>query len=84
MPHVGEQHADTGNANSRNPFEEQKPVVSDYTAKEIATLSSKLEKQLGPEYISSRPGAGGARVHYLSAGMEHGMTRNALANQILR
>jgi len=44
-----------------------KPHVSEYTAQEIATLSSRLEKQLGPEYISSRPGAGGGKVHYLSA-----------------
>jgi DNA repair and recombination protein RAD52 len=26
-----------------------------------------LEKQLGPEYISTRPGAGGGKVHYLAA-----------------
>ena len=52
---------------SVNPFEEVKPHVSEYTAQEIATLSSRLEKQLGPEYISSRPGAGGGKVHYLSA-----------------
>ena len=44
-----------------------KPHISEYTAQEIATLSSRLEKQLGPEYISSRPGAGGGKVHYLSA-----------------
>ena len=61
----GEQHKSTGNAT--NPFEEVKPHVSEYTAQEIATLSSRLEKQLGPEYISSRPGAGGGKVHYLSA-----------------
>ena len=52
---------------SVNPFEEVKPHISEYTAQEIATLSSRLEKQLGPEYISSRPGAGGGKVHYLSA-----------------
>ena len=44
-----------------------KPHVNEYTAQEIATLSSRLEKQLGPEYISSRPGAGGGKVHYLAA-----------------
>ena len=61
----GEQHKPT--ATSVNPFEEVKPHIREYTAQEIATLSSRLEKQLGPEYISSRPGAGGGKVHYLSA-----------------
>ena len=61
----GDQHKSA--ATSVNPFEEVKPHVSEYTAQEIATLSSRLEKQLGPEYISSRPGAGGGKVHYLSA-----------------
>jgi DNA repair and recombination protein RAD52 len=43
------------------------PRVSEWTAQEIATLASRLEKQLGPEYISTRPGAGGGKVHYLAA-----------------
>src|SRR5262245_59935560 len=47
-----------------NPFEEPKTRMCEYTAKEIATLQSRLDKQLGPEYISSRPGASGQRVHY--------------------
>lgn len=50
-----------------NPFEEAKPRISEWTAKEIATIASKLDKQLGPEYISSRSGPGGSRVHYLTA-----------------
>ncbi len=54
-------------ATTTNPFEDVKPRVSDYTAQEIATLSSRLEKQLGPEYISSRPGASGQKVHYIAA-----------------
>lgn len=41
--------------------------MSEWTAKEIATISSRLDKQLGPEYISSRAGPGGSRVHYLTA-----------------
>lgn len=41
--------------------------MSDFTAQEIATLQSRLDKQLGPEYISTRPGAGGGKVHYLAA-----------------
>ena len=50
-----------------NPFEEPQQRISAFTAQEIATLQSRLEKQLGPEYISSRIGPGGARVHYLAA-----------------
>lgn len=63
---VGEQHRPSG-AISANPFEETKPRMSEYTAQEIATLQSRLDKQLGPEYISSRPGAAGQKVHYLAA-----------------
>ncbi|KAL9031019.1 MAG: hypothetical protein Q9196_000920 [Gyalolechia fulgens] len=65
MPGVGDQHKAT-NA-SENPYEEVKSHVSEYTAQEIATLSSRLEKQLGPEYISTRPGASGQKVPYLAA-----------------
>jgi DNA repair and recombination protein RAD52 len=50
-----------------NPFEEVIPRISEYTAKEIATLQSRLDRQLGPEYISTRPGNGGGKVHYLAA-----------------
>ncbi len=50
-----------------NPFEETKPHILEYTAAEIATVSRRLEKQLGPEYISARAGPGGGKVHYLSA-----------------
>lgn len=50
-----------------NPYDEIKRHISEYTAREIATLSSRLEKQLGPEYISTRPGASGQRVPYLAA-----------------
>ena len=60
---VGEQHSHA----ATNPFEEVKPHVSEYTASEIATLASRLQKQLGPEYISSRAGPGGSKVHYMSA-----------------
>lgn len=41
--------------------------MSLWTAQEIATIASKLDKQLGPEYISNRSGPGGQRVHYLTA-----------------
>lgn len=41
--------------------------MSEYTAQQIATLQSRLEKQLGPEYISSRAGPSGQKVHYIAA-----------------
>ena len=63
----GEQHLSTGVKTITNPFDEVKPRVSEYTATEIATLQSRLEKQLGPEYISSRAGPSGQKVHYLAA-----------------
>jgi len=50
-----------------NPFETQRPHISAYTAQEIATLHSKLEKQLGPEYLSARKGPSGQTVHYITA-----------------
>ena len=62
-PSPGKQH----NAGIINPFEEPQQRISEYTAQEIATLQSRLEKQLGPEYISSRAGPGGQKVHYVSA-----------------
>ena len=67
---VGDQHK--ANGAPPNPFDdpeqtEKKQHISEYTAQEIATLQSRLDKQLGPEYISSRPGAGGQKVHYLAA-----------------
>jgi DNA repair and recombination protein RAD52 len=49
----------------------------EYTAQEIATLQSRLDKQLGPEYISSRPGQGNQKVHYVS-----GEKVIALANEV--
>ncbi|KAJ8059834.1 hypothetical protein OCU04_011464 [Sclerotinia nivalis] len=64
MPAPGDQH--NGRAIA-NPFEEVKPRISEYTAQEIATLQSRLEKQLGPEYISSRSGPSGQKVHYITA-----------------
>jgi DNA repair and recombination protein RAD52 len=50
-----------------NPFEDQASRVNEFTAQEIATLQSRLNKQLGPEYISTRQGAGGIKVPYLAA-----------------
>lgn len=68
----GDQHK-SNSAAAANPFVdsgEQEPKqqqVNAYTAAEIATLQSRLEKNLGPEFISSRPGAGGQKVYYLGA-----------------
>ncbi|KAJ5143979.1 uncharacterized protein N7515_002766 [Penicillium bovifimosum] len=54
-------------AATANPFEEPQRRINEYTAQEIATLQARLDKKLGPEYISARPGAAGQKVHYLSA-----------------
>jgi len=61
--------------NVRNPFSEH--VVTPFTAQEIATLQARLNKQLGPEYLSYRPGGGGAQVAYLE-----GQKAIALANDV--
>ena len=73
---VGDQHRggpksvmmpNANGSTTGNPFEEPQRRMNEYTAQEIATLQARLDKKLGPEYISSRPGAAGQRVHYLSA-----------------
>lgn len=61
--HPGQQHQMPG-ANY-NPF--LAPAVTPYSAQQIATLQSKLNKQLGPEYLSQRAGPGGKKVHYIQA-----------------
>ena len=64
----GNQHRSAPpDSTTANPFDPSLRRISQYTAQEIATLSSRLEKQLGPEYISSRPGAAGQKVHYVAA-----------------
>jgi DNA repair and recombination protein RAD52 len=60
----GDQHK---GAATFNPFEEPQQHISEYTAQEVATLQSKLERQLGPEWLTTRPGAGGSKVHYVTA-----------------
>lgn len=65
MPLPGDQHKET--PASVNPFLPIVPRISEWTAQEIATLQSRLDKQLGPEFISTRPGAGGGKVHYIAA-----------------
>ncbi|KAF2718205.1 hypothetical protein K431DRAFT_348900 [Polychaeton citri CBS 116435] len=64
MPLPGDQHKDT--PASFNPFVPPVPRMSEYTAREVATLQARLDRQLGPEYISTRQGAGGGKVHYLA------------------
>ena len=59
----------------KNPFDERR--VNDFTAQEIASLQSRLNKQLGPEFISHRSGAGGSKVAYLE-----GTKAIALANDV--
>ncbi|KAI0423902.1 hypothetical protein F5Y09DRAFT_336209 [Xylaria sp. FL1042] len=61
-PCPGDQHSSIA-----NPFEEAKPRISEFTAAEIATLQVRLEKQLGPEYLSARSGPSGQKVHYIAA-----------------
>ncbi|KAL4889037.1 hypothetical protein BDV59DRAFT_123083 [Aspergillus ambiguus] len=76
MPAVGDQHRggptsimmpNSNGTMTENPFEEPQRRMSEYTAQQIATLQARLDRKLGPEYISSRPGAAGQRVHYLAA-----------------
>lgn len=62
--HPGDQHKPAAIA---NPYAKEENRISPYTAVEIATLQAKLDQQLGPEFISSRPGAGGKKVHYIQA-----------------
>lgn len=64
MSSPGAQHR---NDPAQNPFEEPKKRVSEFTAQEIATLQSRLDQKLGPEYLSSRPGPGNKKVHYITA-----------------
>lgn len=63
---AGDQHKANGSTTT-NPFEDARPRISEYTAQEIATLQSRLDKQLGPEYISFRNGPGQQKVPYLVA-----------------
>ncbi|KAK9432299.1 hypothetical protein V1505DRAFT_413752 [Lipomyces doorenjongii] len=57
MPFPGEQHQDKcASWQGRD---------SSWTDTDIAVLKAKLDRQLGPEYISSRPSPGGGTAHYL-------------------
>ncbi|RKF54893.1 DNA repair and recombination protein rhm52 [Golovinomyces cichoracearum] len=68
MPGVADHHyGSRGRTGMPDPFQDSRHQVPTYTAQEIATLQSRLEKQLGPEYLSSRSGPGGQKVHYVAA-----------------
>lgn len=45
--------------------------VSEATAIQIADLQAKLDRKLGPEYISTRPGGGGRCIHTLVLALAH-------------
>lgn len=67
MNHVQSSSGDQHPSNIVNPFCEPRERISEFTAQEIATLQSRLQKQLGPEYLSSRAGPGKLKVHYIAA-----------------
>ncbi|CAK7208864.1 DNA repair protein rad52 [Sporothrix bragantina] len=81
MPAPGDQHQPVSNpfnqsmqpqqgfGDMNQQQQQQQPAqrMSEYTAQEIATLQSRLEKQLGPEYLSARAGPSGQKVHYIAA-----------------
>ncbi|ONH68876.1 DNA repair and recombination protein RAD52 [Cyberlindnera fabianii] len=48
-----------------------------YQPDEVNSIQSKLDKQLGPEFVSTRPGAGGVSVSYIE-----GWKAINLANQV--
>jgi hypothetical protein len=72
MPRPGDQY---GQIN--NPFVEPPTRISEYTAQQIITIQKHLDRYLGPEYISTRPGPGGKKLHYIAAEKAIG-----LANEI--
>lgn len=57
----------------QRPFKDEKetgnasPVweATSYTLEEYKTIQANLSKQLGPEYVSSRPGPGGEKRHLI-------------------
>jgi DNA repair and recombination protein RAD52 len=62
---------------SLNPFVTAPTRISEYTAGEILELQNRLDKFLGPEYLSTRPGGGGKTFTYVSSDKVIG-----LANEI--
>ena len=66
----GDQYGDV-----KNPFESR--CNDKFSSEDAAIIQERLNKQLGPEYISQRPGNGGAKVAYLE-----GNKAIALANEM--
>ncbi|KAK9446949.1 uncharacterized protein V1518DRAFT_377658 [Limtongia smithiae] len=58
MPADGDQHAS-------GSFNAPRPVVRSWSAPEEKRIQDTLNRELGPEYISKRPGNGGGKVHYI-------------------
>jgi Rad52/22 family double-strand break repair protein len=67
--HPGDQHLPHNDRSGQpNPYTPPNPhTLSRTTAQQIASLQARLDRQLGPEFISDRPGANGTRVQYLEA-----------------
>ena len=66
----GDQYGDV-----KNPFENRRN--DKFSSEDAALIQRRLNKQLGPEYISQRPGNGGGKVAYLE-----GNKAIALANEM--
>ncbi|OAL70689.1 RAD52 DNA repair protein RADC [Trichophyton violaceum] len=69
MPAIGDQHRLGPRDNptiSANPYLKGTGRVEEFTPTEVASLRERLNKQLGPEFLSSRP-SGGGKVHYITA-----------------
>ncbi|EFE31460.1 RAD52 DNA repair protein RADC [Trichophyton benhamiae CBS 112371] len=69
MPAIGDQHRlgpGDNPAISANPYLKGTGRVEEFTPTEVASLRERLNKQLGPEFLSSRP-SGGGKVHYITA-----------------
>ncbi|KAK2859886.1 hypothetical protein FQN49_004616 [Arthroderma sp. PD_2] len=69
MPAIGDQHRlgpGDNPAISANPYLQGTKRVDEFTPEEAASLKEQLNKQLGPEFLSSRP-SGGGKVHYVTA-----------------
>ncbi|KAF3491907.1 DNA repair and recombination protein rad22 [Arthroderma uncinatum] len=69
MPAIGDQHQLRPGDNpaiSANPYLQGTRRIDEYTPEEVASLKEQLNKQLGPEFLSSRP-SGAGKVHYVTA-----------------
>jgi DNA repair and recombination protein RAD52 len=53
-----------GSFSSHHPSMDIMFDMSQETAVKIATIQAKLDKKLGPEYISQRPGPSGSKLTY--------------------